>query len=373
MYAVLTDNTGKVVATAPIAQNGAYLFTGVPQNTIGLKVLISPLAPSAGTTFAASVPPANWVYLGSQVGTNNTSTIKGNGFVTVNTGITNITGVNIGFDQLPVPVGATLPTQGHPAPGNPFVVSSSLFTGTDAEDGTNINLIPKDSIRYTVFPTNVDSIMINGIVYTSARWPVAGVTVPVNTQVSVYPLPGVITVTVPFKVIDQAGQLSLATANVVIPFKVVPYPDLTPVIELPSNIFDAGEIKDVVVYVEEILNFATSNGTVAFSFTVPPGFQLQAYDGTLATVAPTGGTLENVGNAQWSVVGAQNGHNVNLQAKAGVKIAGHGVSFVGFRVKRTTALTNFVSNLLVNIYADPSGTYDTNTANNLYSRVISAR
>jgi len=76
LYAVLTDNTGKVVVTAPIAQNGAYLFTGVPQNTTGLKVLISLLAPSAGTTFAASVPPANWVYLGSQVGTNNTSTIK---------------------------------------------------------------------------------------------------------------------------------------------------------------------------------------------------------------------------------------------------------------------------------------------------------
>ena len=373
LYAVLTDNTGKVVATAPIAHNGAYLFTGVPQNTTGLKVLISTLAPAAGTAFAASVAPANWVFLGSQSGTINSNTDKGNGYVSVNTGALNITGVNIGFDQLPVPVGATLPTQGHPAPGNPFVVSPALFTGTDAEDGTNINLIPKDSIRYTRFPTNVDSIMINGIVYTPARWPAAGVTVPVNTLVSVYPLPGVIAVTVPFKVIDQAGQLSPATANVVIPFKVVPYPDLTPVIELPSNIFDAGEVKDVVVYVEEILNFPTSNGTVAFNFTAPPGFQLQAYDGTLASVSPTGGALEQVGNALWSVVGTQNGHNVSLQAKAGVNIAGHGVSFVGFRVKRTTALPNFVSNLLVNIYADPSGTYDTNTANNFYNRVISAR
>lgn len=145
-------------------------------------------------------------------------------------------------------------------------------------------------------------------------------TVPVNTLVSVYPLPGVITLTVPFKVIDQAGQLSPATANVVIPFKVVPYPDLTPVIELRSNIFDVGAVKEVVMYLEGILNFATSNGTVAFNFTAYQGFQLQAYDGALVSVSPTGGAIEQVGNAQWSVVGTQNGHNISLQAKAGVTL-----------------------------------------------------
>ena len=373
VYAVLTDNAGKVIGTTLIADNGAYLFTGVPQNTTGLKVLISTLAPSIGTTFTTPVTPVNWVYLGSQSGSINSNKDKGNGYVSVNTGALNITGVNIGFDQLPVPVGATLALQNHPAPNNPFVVNPVNFTGTDAEDGTNINLVPTDSIRYTVYPVNIDSVKINGIIYKSTNWPATGVTVVVNTPVSVYPVAGNVTVDMAFKVIDQAGQQSPLTAHVLIPFKVVPYPDLTPVIDLPSNLFAAGETKNVVVYLQEILNFATSNGTVVFRFTVPPGYELQPYNVALTSLAPTGGVLTNVTNDKWSVVGAQNGRSINLKAIPGIGIAGGGVTFIGFKIKRTTILPNSVSNIVMNIFADPSGTYDTNTANNLYNRVIISR
>ena len=230
-----------------------------------------------------------------------------------------------------------------------------------------------DSIHYTVYPVNVDSVNINGKIYKATNWPATGVTVVVNTPVSVYPAAGNVTVDMAFKVIDQAGQQSPLTAHVLIPFKEVPYPDLTPVIDLPSNLFAAGETKNVIVYIQEILNFATSNGTIIFRFTVPPGYELQPYNEALTSIAPTGGILTDVTNSKWAVAGLQNGRSINLKAIPGIGIGGGGVSFLGLKIKRTTILPNSVSNIVMNIFADSTGTYDTNTANNLYNRVIISR
>ena len=130
LYAILVDPvTGNVMSTAPVALNGTYTLPGCPINATGMQVIITTLPGIPGTRAPLDAIPANWL---------NTSPLKR----TFNTGVTDVTGIDFGIEQLPdsdpksytiaVPVlNSFLTLNGPGLPSSPGPLS-----GYDPEDGT---------------------------------------------------------------------------------------------------------------------------------------------------------------------------------------------------------------------------------------------
>lgn len=216
MYVDLLDEGGYVIETKAIVGD-TFTFVGYPFGNYYVKVTTQ-----ADTLFKlapATVLPANWVFTGEQIGITAS--------VGVDTGAAdgriavplqgNKTNVNFGVQQLPAPVSATLNMRVNPGGTNTSPITSA-FTGIDT-----LGTISK--IHITGFPSNATSITIGGTTYTSApgSWPVGGVTYTVaGTVVALDPIDGAVTSVIPFRVIDNAGFESPATANATIPFTLIP-------------------------------------------------------------------------------------------------------------------------------------------------------
>jgi len=113
---------------------------------------------------------------------------------------------------------STLTEQTNPG-GTIFVsVPSTSFSGSDF-DGGNVS-----SIKIISFPTGANTIDINGTTYTSATFPVGGITIPANTSgeptqpIQVDPVDGDVTVTLVYVTIDNAGFESELPGQVSLPF-----------------------------------------------------------------------------------------------------------------------------------------------------------
>lgn len=214
MYANLLDEAGYVIASTAIT-SGAYAFNGYPFGNYYVQV-----SPTAGTAFSlapTTALPGNWVNVGEQIGTVagvgvDTGAPNGKIFVSLNGNKTN---VNFGVELKPTPVPVTLATTPNPGGTNVKIITSA-FTGLDT-GGTVSN------IRITAFPTNVTSIKIGDTTYTAAT--VAALTArvfPVGTVISLDPVDGVVTSVIPFSVYDNANVQSNASANVTVPFNLIP-------------------------------------------------------------------------------------------------------------------------------------------------------
>ena len=205
LNAVLTDVNGVVIAVAPVGADGTYFFDGVTPSS-DVNVLITTTNPAVGNTLTVSTLPATWI--------DTTPTT-----LSFNTGTTSVTAKNFGLDQTPTAVAGTNAGQPNPTGTNQAPISSSIFSGTDPEDGQKIA-----SYTFTSFPSNATSITINGTNYTSSSFPVGGVTVPAQADgslaanaVTVDPTDGAVTVAIGFKVTDSAGKTS-PVANAQVPF-----------------------------------------------------------------------------------------------------------------------------------------------------------
>jgi hypothetical protein len=167
--------------------------------------------------------PSGWVSTGEFTGTPNTGndgTINGTSAV-FTVASSNITNVNFGIDQLPTPGTSTATSQVNPGGTSNATVAASSFSGTDLSGGTIA------SLRITAFPGNAATITINGTTYTSASFPVGGVTVPTNAAgqpaqtIAIDPIDGAVTVSIPYKVTDNGGVESTTTGAVNLPFSVL--------------------------------------------------------------------------------------------------------------------------------------------------------
>lgn len=220
LKAVLVNSLNQVVQTVAVDTNGAYSFANVANGTY--SVLLTTTAPT-GTTVPPITLPNNWINTGeNKSGVAETTTPDSQVSVTVNSA--NITGVNFGIEQLPTAIGATATSQANPGGTNSVSTPITLFnTSTDPDAGS------VTQYRITSFPTNATSLEIDGIVYTSAggngttAFPTTtGVTVletKLNT-IKVDPIDGAVTVEIPFKAIDNAGQESTNTAIAALPFNI---------------------------------------------------------------------------------------------------------------------------------------------------------
>jgi len=109
----------------------------------------------------------------------------------------------------------TMAVQDNPGGNNYLPVSPTSFSGTDV-DGTI------SSVKITSMPTNVTSIQINNVTYTSI--PSGGITIPTDAtghllwDVAIDPLPGSVTVLISYYVVDNSGLISVSPGSVTIPF-----------------------------------------------------------------------------------------------------------------------------------------------------------
>jgi len=219
IYATLVDPSGNVVATTQVGSNGTYSFPNVPANTT-YTVVLSTVAGVVGNPAPTVDLPTGWMTTGESPN-NSTSDGTPNSIQTVVVGTDNVPNIDFGIQQPPTPGTNVQPSQVNPGGNVSVGVPSNGFSGNDPSGGT------VTSLRIVSFPTNTESITINGTTYTQANWPAAGVTIPTNaagepTQtITLNPVDGAVTATILYKSIDDAGVESPSTGSVKLPFGVI--------------------------------------------------------------------------------------------------------------------------------------------------------
>ncbi|QIP11692.1 DUF3494 domain-containing protein [Spirosoma aureum] len=173
--------------------------------------------------------------------------------------------------------------------------------------------------------------------------------------------------------LSTAGAITLNNNNVTVTGNVL-LPDLTPIINLPSNNFTtsgADLVKNFTMGIYEVAGQPTSSGNIVFTITAPFGYTL-AFNSSLTSIDVSGGSTIAVNNTNWAVT-SNNGLQLTLTIKPGQFIAASpGNSIIGFTITRTVANSNGTANITVNVADDASKTYDNNPANNIYARNINA-
>jgi hypothetical protein len=211
IYATLIDPlTGFVLESVLVNNtNGTFTFNNVPKNGNGLIIRLTSTQGTVGSVPPSIISlPSSWV---------NTSPLTQN----VNTVTTNVTGIGFGIQQLPTSNNATETSRINPGGTNTSSVSASSFSASDPSSGF-IN-----SLRIISFPSNLTSITINGVNYTSGTFPGAGITIPTNTSgnptqsILIDPIDGAVTVSISYRAIDNAGFESLTSVSVNISFTTI--------------------------------------------------------------------------------------------------------------------------------------------------------
>jgi uncharacterized protein YbdZ (MbtH family) len=241
LYANLVDPSGNVIATVPVATDGTYSFPNVPQSSTGLTVQLSTNQGTVGLAKPATALPTGWGATGeNKNGQAGTADAIANSEIPVTTVTTNITLQNFGIQQLPESAFNLQAAGGNPGGFNSPTVPTGAFQTNNVGATPNTqdyNGGTVSNIRITAFPTNANSITINGTVYTNGgtcppatsctAWPGAGVTVPYTNgtgpsqAISVDPIEGNVDVVISFASIDNAGKEDATPGSVTIPFRTI--------------------------------------------------------------------------------------------------------------------------------------------------------
>ncbi|MVM39572.1 hypothetical protein GO730_21465 [Spirosoma sp. HMF3257] len=151
-------------------------------------------------------------------------------------------------------------------------------------------------------------------------------------------------------------------------------PDLSPNISLPQSNFSTApnNVRNFVVNIFEVGGQSTSNGTITMTTVVPTGYTL-AFNGALTSIVVTGGdnTPVTIDNTKWTLINNVANQQISLRMNAGQFIPAGSKATLGFTVTRTSANSGSVSSITTNISNDAIRTYDGNSVNNVYSRIVS--
>ncbi|GAB4030032.1 hypothetical protein [Spirosoma gilvum] len=154
----------------------------------------------------------------------------------------------------------------------------------------------------------------------------------------------------------------------------IPFPDLSPNLLLPQSNFGVApnNVRDFVVNIFEAVGQPTPPGSVSMTITAPTGYTL-SFNTALTSINVTDGTTNPVAveNSRWSVMTQLAGQQLSLVINSGQSIAAGGTAKLGFTITRTSANSGSVSNITVNVTDDPLPSYDGNSSNNVYARIIS--
>ncbi|WP_080057528.1 lamin tail domain-containing protein [Spirosoma aerolatum] len=152
-------------------------------------------------------------------------------------------------------------------------------------------------------------------------------------------------------------------------------PDLSPTLILPQAAFGTSSpdnVRNFVVNLFEAGGVPTTSGSVVITITVPAGYSV-SFNSTLTNINVTGGTNNPVAveNSKWYVSNNVDNQQITLTMNTGQLIAANATAVLGFSATRTTANSGSVSNITVNVSNDTTQTYDGNSTNNVYARIIS--
>ncbi|TCJ17793.1 hypothetical protein EPD60_06295 [Flaviaesturariibacter flavus] len=215
--------SGGVVVASQALTNGTYSFStanGV-RNDVGNYTLV--LTNSAtGTT--PVLPSSAWA--NTAEGLSGTSGDGGaDGSYSFGGAVTSPAVIDFGIDGKPTAVSATAVTQTNPGGTNNITIPAATFSGTDAVDISggaisyiHITAIPGNATSITLTGSNALGGPVTTSTYNPGNFPAGGVYVATNTSgnpttaILVDPLDGAVTVTVPFRVVDNAGVESNNTA-----------------------------------------------------------------------------------------------------------------------------------------------------------------
>ena len=223
MFAILVDNSNKIVASVAIGTDGTYTIPNVLVGTYTVQLSATDLTGSIGSTAPATATiTSGWSKTGEFNGAPNTGTdatvdSKSASFIVT----ASVTNINFGIEQLPTPSTISATSQTNPGGTTAVTVPAATFGATDASSGTI------SSIRISAFPTNATSITINGTTYTSGTFPGGGVSVPTNTSgqptqaITIDPIDGAVTSVITYYATDNAGKESSTTGTASMPFTTV--------------------------------------------------------------------------------------------------------------------------------------------------------
>ncbi|ADB42077.1 hypothetical protein [Spirosoma linguale] len=148
--------------------------------------------------------------------------------------------------------------------------------------------------------------------------------------------------------------------------------DLTPSLTLPQANFAATgteAIRNFTLSLVETGGQPTASGAAVITITIPLGYAI-TFNNAATSINVTGGTTTTVNNANWNLTSSAE-LQLTLTMKPGQSIGASGQSTLGFTITRSGA-SKGSANITVNVNDDTGQTYDVNTANNIFARVINA-
>ena len=319
MYVNLVSSSNTVLTSILANINGTYSFgtaDGILMNT-SYNVILTNGLNAVGSLLTSASLPVNWVSTGENIGAGAGNDGSINSALSISVVAVSITNANFGFDQLPFPVASDPAPQFNPGGSNNVILPSSAFSGYDLESVGYITQIYIQS-----FPSNINSITIDGTNYTSGSWPVGGVYIPTNAlgntsvPISIDPIDGNTTAQITFSVFDNAGKESASTDVLYVQFY-----DLT----ISGHVFDdANGLLGVPVN--------TVDGTLTNAGGNIYANLVNASNVVLFSASVTAGGLYSFGNA--------NGVQINTSYNV---ILTNGISSIGTTLTTATLPVNWVS------------------------------
>ena len=158
LYASLVSG-GSVVATVPVTATGTYNFTNVAPGSYSVVLT------TTSTGSATPSVPTNYTNTGENVGAGAGSDGTPNGVLPVTVSTTSVTNANFGIERRPVVVADTDSPRSNPGGTIASPVSSTVFAGTDPEDGTYANNLTGRTVTLT--PATNGTLYYNGTPVTS--------------------------------------------------------------------------------------------------------------------------------------------------------------------------------------------------------------
>lgn len=216
LNAILVGSGLVVKDVAAVGSNGSYQFTNVFSGDY--FVMITTILPNIGDIAPSVAIPLGWITTGEGTLVSGDGNADGrtNSFTVV---LSDISNVNFAVEQLPQPMNLTADPQYNPGGTTQVPVPANIFGGTDY-DGGHIN-----ALRIVGLPVDATSIVINGNMYNATTFPTSGVNVVTNAAgepvppISVDPLTdGLLTIEIPYIVVDNAIQNSKNNGLAIMPF-----------------------------------------------------------------------------------------------------------------------------------------------------------
>ena len=170
------------------------------------------------------------------------------------------------------------------------------------------------------------------------------------------------------------GTVGGCSSTTMVAVSVIKLPDLTPTLSLPQANFAATgpqATRNFILYLYEVGGLPTANGIIVVTLTAPIGYTL-AFSNTQTSILVSGGsnTPVAVQNTRWQIRDNVANQQLTLAINQGEGIAANGQMILGFSLTRTSANSGSASNITVNVADDASKSYDGNSANNVYARII---